>query len=90
MEIPQVARDFADRINAHDTQGLIALMSPDHVLIDSLGNKFTRPAIAAGWAAYFAMVPDYRIRISTAPWLRATLWRFSARRAEPTSLNWVL
>ena len=62
----QVARDFADRNNAHDTQGLIALMSADHVLIDSLGNKVTRPAIETGWAAYFAMVPDYWIRIDRA------------------------
>jgi ketosteroid isomerase-like protein len=65
MEIPQVARDFAARINAHDTPGLIALMSPDHVLIDSLGNKFARPAIEAGWAAYFTMVPDYWIKIES-------------------------
>ena len=63
MDIPEVAKEFAARINAHDTQGIIALMSPDHVLIDSLGNRFTRPAIEAGWAAYFAMVPDYWIKI---------------------------
>ena len=62
----QVARDFADKINAHDTQGLIALMSPDHVSIDSLGNRVTRPAIETAWAAYFAMVPDYWITIESA------------------------
>ncbi len=66
MLVAQIARDFADRINAHDTPGLIALMSPDHVLVDSLGNKVSRPAIEAGWAAYFAMVPDYWIRIESA------------------------
>jgi ketosteroid isomerase-like protein len=64
--ILQVARGFADRINAHDTAGLIVLMSADHVLIDSLGNKFTRPAVEGGWAAYFAMVPDYWIKIDRA------------------------
>ena len=63
MDVPEVAREFAARINAHDTQGIVSLMSPDHALIDSLGNRFTRPAIEAGWAAYFAMVPDYWIRI---------------------------
>jgi ketosteroid isomerase-like protein len=62
----QVARDFADKINAHDTQGLIALMSADHVFIDSSGNTVTRPAIDTGWSAYFAMVPDYWIRIDSA------------------------
>jgi ketosteroid isomerase-like protein len=63
MDILEVTREFAGRINAHDTQGIISLMSPDHVLIDSLGNRFARPAIEAGWAAYFAMVPDYWIKI---------------------------
>lgn len=59
----QVAKDVADRINAHDTEGIIGVMSGDHVLVDSLGNKFTRPAIETGWATYFAMVPDYWIKI---------------------------
>ena len=62
----QLARDFADKTNAHDTQGLIALMSPDRVFIDSLGTRVTRPAIETGWAAYFAMVPDYWIKIDSA------------------------
>jgi ketosteroid isomerase-like protein len=62
----QVARDFADKINAHDTEELIALMSSDHIFVDSLGNRVTRPAIEAGWAAYFAMVPDYWIKIDSA------------------------
>jgi ketosteroid isomerase-like protein len=66
MEIPEVAREFAARINAHDTRGIISLMSPDHVLIDSLGNRFTRPGIETGWAAYFTMVPDYWIKIDRA------------------------
>jgi ketosteroid isomerase-like protein len=63
MHILEVAREFAARINAHDTRGIVSLMSADHVLIDSLGNRFARPAIEAGWAAYFAMVPDYWIKI---------------------------
>jgi len=41
-------------------------MSDDHLLIDSLGNRFGRPAIESGWAAYFAMVPDYWIKIDRA------------------------
>jgi ketosteroid isomerase-like protein len=57
------AKKFADKINAHDVKGLIALMTDDHVFVDSLGNKSTRPAIEAGWESYFAMVPDYWIRV---------------------------
>jgi ketosteroid isomerase-like protein len=51
------------RINAHDVDGLIALMTSDHVFFDSLGDKSVRPAIERGWRQYFAMVPDYWITI---------------------------
>ena len=58
-----VARQFVDRINSHDTNGLAALMTDDHVFIDSLGEKVSRPTIEEGWRKYFAMVPDYWIRV---------------------------
>jgi ketosteroid isomerase-like protein len=45
------AADTLDRwlsaINAHDVDALVALMSPDHLFIDSLGNeasRMTRPS----------------------------------------------
>jgi ketosteroid isomerase-like protein len=59
----EVVEKFVDRINAHDVDGLVALMSADHVFIDSLGNRFVRPAIEAGWRQYFATVPDYWARV---------------------------
>jgi len=59
----EVVEKFVDRINAHDVDGLVALMSADHVFIDSLGNKFARPAIETGWRQYFATVPDYWVRV---------------------------
>lgn len=59
----EVVEKFVDRINAHDVDGLVALMSPDHVFIDSLGIKFGRPEIETGWRQYFATVPDYWIRV---------------------------
>ena len=58
-----VVDKFVDRINAHDIEGLISLMSPDHVFVDSLGEKATRPAIESGWRQYFAMVPDYWVKV---------------------------
>jgi ketosteroid isomerase-like protein len=60
---PEVVGKFVDRINAHDVDGLVALMSVDHVFIDSLGNRFARPAIETGWRRYFATVPDYWVRV---------------------------
>lgn len=54
---------FVEKINAHDVDGLISLMTTDHTFVDSLGNESTRPAIEDGWRQYFAMVPDYWIRV---------------------------
>jgi ketosteroid isomerase-like protein len=58
-----IALRFVARINAHDVQGLIEMMTEDHVIVDSLGNESSRPAIEDGWKQYFAMVPDYWIKI---------------------------
>jgi len=58
-----VVEKFVDRINEHDVEGLAALMSPDHVFTDSLGNNFPRPDIETGWRQYFATVPDYWVRV---------------------------
>jgi len=63
MTIAQTAQEFVRSINAHDNAWIVALMSPDFVFIDSLGNRATRPAIDAGWQQYFAMVPDYWIKV---------------------------
>jgi ketosteroid isomerase-like protein len=57
---------FIARINAHDTGGIVALCTVDHVFIDSLGNRISSAAqLAQGWNWYFAMFPDYRIEIQT-------------------------
>ena len=63
MTISQTAQEFVRAINAHNVQNIVALMLGDHVFIDSLGNRSTRPAIEAGWQQYFAMVPDYWIKV---------------------------
>ena len=50
----------SDRINEHDANKLAALMTEDHVFIDSLGQTVrTREKMRAGWNAYFAFCPDY-------------------------------
>ena len=58
-----IAKRFVDAINAHNNERIVAIMSSDFVFIDSLGNRSTRPAIDAGWQQYFAMVPDYWIKV---------------------------
>ena len=50
-------------INGHDVPALVSLMTPDHVFIDSLGNKVRgASSMEPGWRGYFAMCPDYWIR----------------------------
>jgi hypothetical protein len=54
---------FVSAINRHEVQGLIDLMAPDHIFIDSLGNRVAGAAsMEMGWRGYFAMCPDYWIR----------------------------
>jgi ketosteroid isomerase-like protein len=50
-------------INSHDAGALVALMAPDHVFVDSLGNRVDGArSMEAGWRAYFDLCPDYWIR----------------------------
>ena len=55
---------FVGRINAHDVAGLGELMTDDHVFVDALDNRVVgREVMRAGWEQYFALVPDYWIRV---------------------------
>jgi ketosteroid isomerase-like protein len=63
MTADDLSLEFVKRINAHDVDGLVRLMTPDHIFVDSLGEKSTRPAIEQGWRQYFEMVPDYWVRV---------------------------
>jgi uncharacterized protein (TIGR02246 family) len=64
MNAENIVSFFIDRINAHDVEGLCALMTEDHRFTDGSGQFFEgRDALRAGWTAYLAMVPDYRIEI---------------------------
>src|SRR5262245_13844418 len=61
----EISRRFVEHINAHDLDGMVALLAPDHRLIDSLGAELHgRDRLREGWRQYFAMVPDYHIEIS--------------------------
>jgi ketosteroid isomerase-like protein len=62
-------------INARDVAALSSLMAPDFVFVDSLGNEVRgAEKMTVGWRAYFAMCPDYWIRVhDVAPAAGATL-----------------
>ncbi len=59
-----VAMAFVTKINEHDVEGLVALMTPDHVFVDALNTTFRgADQMRPGWKAYFAMFPDYAIEV---------------------------
>ena len=65
MKLEEVFNLFIDAINRHDVPALASLMTPDHTFIDSLGNRVVgATSMQAGWRGYFAMCPDYWIRIA--------------------------
>jgi ketosteroid isomerase-like protein len=60
----EAAHAFADAINARNVEALFALMSDDHVFVDSLGHRIEgREKMKTGWAGYYLMVPDYSITV---------------------------
>jgi ketosteroid isomerase-like protein len=45
-------------------EGLAALMSDNHLFVDSLGNSMRgKENMSKGWKGYFALFPDYHISI---------------------------
>lgn len=51
---------YMDRINQHDAEKLVELMSDDAEFIDSLGAKMSgRANLVKGWKGYFAFCSDY-------------------------------
>ena len=63
----EIFRQFVTAINRHDAGAIAALMTPDHVFVDSLGNRVQGAAsMEVGWRGYFTMCPDYWIRVDDA------------------------
>jgi ketosteroid isomerase-like protein len=58
---------FVSAINRHDAAALRELMTADHLFVDSLGNRVRGDSqMQEGWRGYFAMCPDYWIRVDEA------------------------
>ena len=61
----QTIQAFVDRINAHDVEGLGALMTDDHTFIDAHGNEVNgKEKMVPGWHGYFEWFPDYYIEVT--------------------------
>jgi len=65
MRAEDVVLRFVDAINRADVDRLAALMTDDHVFVDSDGTRTAgRDVMREGWAGYFAMMADYRIAVA--------------------------
>jgi ketosteroid isomerase-like protein len=63
-ESAELALGFVAKINAHDVDALVALMTPDHMFVDSLGATFSGvEQMRIGWKSYLALFPDYAIEV---------------------------
>lgn len=55
---------FVARLNAHDVEGLLRLMTSDHEFIDMAGVPVRgREAMRGAWEGYFRHFPDYRLEV---------------------------
>lgn len=62
--VTEVALQFVDQINKHNVEALCQLMTPEHIFIDSLGNRFAgRDTMPPAWEEYFRLFPDYFMEI---------------------------
>ena len=60
----QVFEQFVAAINSHNVEALTSLMTRDHLFVDALDNRVHgAESMQSGWRGYFAMCPDYWIRI---------------------------
>jgi len=65
MNAEDVARQFLDAINKHSVSAIYELMTEDHCFIDVTGEELEgREPMKHGWRGYFAMMPDYLIKVN--------------------------
>jgi ketosteroid isomerase-like protein len=61
-----VVAAFIAAINRHDVPAIAALMTEDHVFVDSRGSVVSgRREMTAGWTDYFRLFPDYTVDVET-------------------------
>ena len=63
MRPVEVFTQFVLAINRRDVGAIRALMTVDHIFVDSRGDQTGgADTMEAGWRGYFAMCPDYWVR----------------------------
>jgi ketosteroid isomerase-like protein len=58
--------DLVQCINGRDIAGILALVSEDHLFVDSLGGRVQgRTQLEQAWREFFRLCPDYAIAVET-------------------------
>jgi ketosteroid isomerase-like protein len=58
----EVVLKFEQAINSRNAETVCAMLTPDSIFIDSLGNRISDASkMGPAWEGYFKMVPDYSI-----------------------------
>lgn len=58
-----IVKEYIKTINEHNVEGLIRMMSADHVFIDSMGiNTKGKETMRAAWDTFLTFFPDYQIK----------------------------
>ena len=64
MTTTDIILRFVEKINRHEPEGLVALMTEDHLFMDSAGNQVQgKEKMLSAWQGYFVMMPDYHIQV---------------------------
>ncbi len=59
-----IAQAFIEAISKHDVDALCALMSEDHLFVDSADHRWQgRETMRDAWRGYFLWFPDYAITV---------------------------
>lgn len=72
-----IALEFVDYINSHDTASLANLMTEDFLFVDGLGQEVHGwRNMDLGWKGYFELFPDYSIQVDDVFWQGAAVGLF--------------
>ncbi len=64
LDVLKTVITFVEKINEHDIDGMIELMSDDHTFLDSLGLVMKgKKEMTEAWKGYFKWFPDYEITV---------------------------
>jgi predicted ester cyclase len=60
----QTVLAFIDRINQHDVEGIVHMLSDDYHFVNSAGDKFAgRDFMRETWQSQFSQHPDFKLRV---------------------------